>query len=1170
MNRRYTGIIIGLFAIAALEFGLLGADAAGITSGGGGVPPVIERGVVETATATIPPWTPTPLATVTPIPQTPVSPPQVDITGAFLQADPLTIRCDGSQESTVTVRLVQPNGDPAPDGTFVSASAYNGSVFPYGAQTVDGYATFTVRFYDDIFPYGPNFLVRSGLFEAGIRIRCAPESDGGCPPSPPASSPPCGPTATPTPYPCNPSPGSGPASPPCPTKPPCGISPPSVSPPCATPTEPPFTSSIAMAIDCDTATEEIDDYCTVDVGSGEHAVAIYLRNLADSPVSVSAFDAYVDLPETSRLAPAPNDNPEVAPLPGDSAWGCLVLPDMDPAPERAVSLASCFNNGLAQPIEIAAGEMRRLFFVHYSVESGSLPGDVGLTFENGDAFDPFVTPLGSCSGSELLMECSGATLHFDGPTATPCPTLEPLTIASCGTPTTPTPTPTPTEPAAESAFALAIDCDVRPGPGAVGIQDDCVADKGSGAYDVDVYAVYTGAEPPGIEAFDAMVDDADTSRLAPIPGASSGLNENPDFRPVVEPTSWQCPTTVADSGAGGPGHALSMISCHDAALEDPITVGPAAITWLFRVHYEFPPDAEAGQVALSLPSGGLFDQFALPLGGCDDGSEPLMECRGATVTIVDWTPTPTLTPTGTPTSTPTPGDFELALDCDLAQAGIQDACSVPVSDGTLDVGVVLSNKGSDNVAMAAFNFEVRDDSEPLLKPPAISGPNLDQNPDFNQAALSADFNCDPVLGDQLPGNPATALSVLSCFSSNLGNAPVIAAGTDVQIATVHYNLITEGAPAALALEGANFFDASINEFGSCNDTVTVAFAVCRGATITILPAATPPPEEATSTPTVTNTPTPVLTITGTPQAGQALELAIDCDLALYGIQDACDVPPDDGTLAVGIVVLNVGSLDSTLAAFNFDVRDYNQKVLDPPSIPGNPLDRNPDVDQISLSANWICGPLTNDIDADDATVAVSRASCRVTVPLSGDLPVIFSSSQLRVATLHYNLIGAGGPVRLGIEGAEFFDRNVEPIGSCRPAITVAFVACHDAFITVSSPTATATPRATRTVASTRTPARTPTTLAVVTATRPPATPTAIAGTATAPTRTRTVVATATRKAGRRCADVNGDGRVSLRDVRLIAEHVALGTYAEQYDVNGDGRLTSRDVVRAVRQLGRRC
>jgi hypothetical protein len=206
VNRKVSVIIVALLALAAVEFVAIGVDAAGLGRGGGSAPPPAARRQqtpVAVATPTAPGCAPGDEAACGPA-------------GVQIAADPLVIDCDGSHASRVTVRLFDAAGAPVADGTFVAAHAYNGDVTPGKTSTVGGAAEFNVRFYSDLFPPGPNVIVDSGAFEAGIRVRCVPNSQ--CPLSPPASvSPPC---STPTPFPCIPSPGSGPMSPPCVVPPP--------------------------------------------------------------------------------------------------------------------------------------------------------------------------------------------------------------------------------------------------------------------------------------------------------------------------------------------------------------------------------------------------------------------------------------------------------------------------------------------------------------------------------------------------------------------------------------------------------------------------------------------------------------------------------------------------------------------------------------------------------------------------------------------------------------------------------------------------------------------------------------------------------------------------------------------------------------------------------------
>lgn len=211
---------IVLLAVAAVEFGALGAASAGASFLPGWLA-ANKDGPAEARTAN---------RSATPVspPSQPSCKPDREHAGdgacdrdpASIQftPDPLVIHCDGTETSTLTVRVTDAQGRAVPDGTTVYFWAYNGNTVPYTAKTDRGVVTTSVSFYSDIFPPGSNVNVEVGPLQAGIRIRCFPESNQ--PPSPPCAV------------------GSPPASPPCatPTPPPCSVSPPSLSPPCATPT----------------------------------------------------------------------------------------------------------------------------------------------------------------------------------------------------------------------------------------------------------------------------------------------------------------------------------------------------------------------------------------------------------------------------------------------------------------------------------------------------------------------------------------------------------------------------------------------------------------------------------------------------------------------------------------------------------------------------------------------------------------------------------------------------------------------------------------------------------------------------------------------------------------------------------------------------------------------
>ncbi|MEX2247862.1 MAG: choice-of-anchor Q domain-containing protein [Dehalococcoidia bacterium] len=121
-----------------------------------------------------------------------------------------------------------------------------------------------------------------------------------------------------------------------------------------------------------------------------------------------------------------------------------------------------------------------------------------------------------------------------------------------------------------------------------------------------------------------------------------------------------------------------------------------------------------------------------------------------------------------------------------------------------------------------------------------------------------------------------------------------------------------------------------------------------------------------------------------------------------------------------------------------------------------------------------------------------------------------------------------------------------------------------AVIHTASPGATA--HVTRTVSPTRTVVATRT---VMTTRTVGATRTVVTTRTAAPSRT----ATASPTHGKRpkpCADVTGDGRVTLGDVVRIAKAIASQSRNGTYDVDRNGKVGYGDLVLAMRQLGRRC
>jgi chitinase len=119
------------------------------------------------------------------------------------------------------------------------------------------------------------------------------------------------------------------------------------------------------------------------------------------------------------------------------------------------------------------------------------------------------------------------------------------------------------------------------------------------------------------------------------------------------------------------------------------------------------------------------------------------------------------------------------------------------------------------------------------------------------------------------------------------------------------------------------------------------------------------------------------------------------------------------------------------------------------------------------------------------------------------------------------------------------------------------------------PTATSTPTPVPLTA-TSTPTPVPPTATSTPTPRPPmatSTPTPAPAKTAHPSRTPTP--TPIPHPGR-CADVDGDGRVTWKDVRLIAKAIHEGSKDPRFDVDGDGKVTFRDLRVALFQLGRKC
>lgn len=120
-----------------------------------------------------------------------------------------------------------------------------------------------------------------------------------------------------------------------------------------------------------------------------------------------------------------------------------------------------------------------------------------------------------------------------------------------------------------------------------------------------------------------------------------------------------------------------------------------------------------------------------------------------------------------------------------------------------------------------------------------------------------------------------------------------------------------------------------------------------------------------------------------------------------------------------------------------------------------------------------------------------------------------------------------------------------------------------------TPTPTPSPTATATAVPTDTPTPTPSSTPRPTLTATPTSTSTFTPTATAtPPPTLTPVATPTTPTA--CADVNGDGQVTIQDVLLVAQHMGARRYDPRYDLNHDGTINALDLLLVARQFGRAC
>ncbi len=297
-------------------------------------------------------------------------------------------------------------------------------------------------------------------------------------------------------------------------------------------------------------------------------------------------------------------------------------------------------------------------------------------------------PLISVDGSEVLflsdatnlVECdaNSRTDLFMRHRALPAP---PPTPCSTATPSaTPTQTATPTAtPIPE--FFVKVDCD----PALAGIQANCSYPVDAGALDVDIYVVSESVLTEHAASFNFELHAPDLARLSPLPGLDVNLDGNPDFNQSLA-GSWTCagPPPNPNTGADGPGKAVSFLSCFDASFPLPsgALLPAGGQLKLGTVHYQVPPGASPGSVPLVLSAVSVGNDAIIEYVSCLQENVPpafpivVGPCMDGVINLFE---PPTATPTSTPTPTPTPA------------VGMAKVPEGSVASGNVDLSVPKAN-----------------------------------------------------------------------------------------------------------------------------------------------------------------------------------------------------------------------------------------------------------------------------------------------------------------------------------------------------------------------------------------------------------------------------------------------------------------------------------------------
>jgi hypothetical protein len=355
---------------------------------------------------------------------------------------------------------------------------------------------------------------------------------------------------------------------------------------------------------------------------------------------------------------------------------------------------------------------------------------------------------------------------------------------------------------------LVLDCDTA----TAGVQSACVSTPGT-SRDVAIIVVNNSASTVRLGQLDVTVVNPNITRLmAPIITGSQ-FDMNPDADPAISGPNWACVPNNDKATDSNPMTQQSTIYCLNGAGDGP-DIAPGANQAIAIVHYTVPMMASPGMVAVSFEDSYIGDETFGELGSCPTISTP-MTCTGATIHV------PAVT---------------MALDCNMAQTGIQSKCYISNLTTLRQMDVVVRNNSMTMLRLGFVEARVFNPDTSLLFAPFVDNPGtLNDNPDVHpNLTPSYDWECPG------PNNPindidgmsnTTQTAYFSCLNA-ANSGPMIPAMGNLAAMTVRYNIPPDTEPGSLmlTLNNASVADGTQTVTGTCDPVVGLAM-LCQPAEV---------------------------------------------------------------------------------------------------------------------------------------------------------------------------------------------------------------------------------------------------------------------------------------------------------------------------------------------------